>query len=60
MHDIRTETSAFSVDHRSPIESLLFLPTGGIFVSAGGTEVKVWDAFAGGKLLATLSQHHRL
>ena len=48
-----------SVDHGSPIESILFLPSGGIFLSAGGTDVKIWDAFAGGKLLGNFSSHHK-
>lgn len=48
-----------TINHGSPIESLLFLPTGGIFLSCGGTEIKIWDIFAGGKLLAKLSQHHK-
>lgn len=41
------------------MESTLFLPSGGIFISAGGTEIKVWDIFNGGKLLANISQHHK-
>lgn len=49
----------FEVNHGSPIESLLFLPAGGILLSAGGTEIKVWDAFASGKLMAQISQHHK-
>jgi U3 small nucleolar RNA-associated protein 15 len=28
-------------------------------MSTGGTEIRVWDAFAGGRLLAKLCQHHR-
>ncbi|XP_066994419.1 U3 small nucleolar RNA-associated protein 15 homolog [Anabrus simplex] len=59
MYDTRTNVSVFHVDHGAPVESLLFLPTGGIFMSAGGTEVRVWDAFSGGRLLAKLSQHHK-
>lgn len=59
MYDSRTKSSAFSVDHGCPVESLLFLPSGGIFLSAGGTEIKVWDALAGGKLIAKISQHHK-
>ncbi|KAF7385171.1 hypothetical protein HZH66_012257 [Vespula vulgaris] len=47
------------VNHEAPVESILFLPSGGIFLSAGGTDVKVWDALAGGRLLAKLSQHHK-
>ncbi|PSN49805.1 U3 small nucleolar RNA-associated protein 15 [Blattella germanica] len=59
MYDTRINASVFNVDHGAPIESLLFLPTGGVFISAGGTEVRVWDAFAGGRLLAKLCQHHK-
>lgn len=48
-----------TVNHGSPVESTLFLPSGGIFISGGGTEIKVWDIFNGGKLLANISQHHK-
>lgn len=91
MYDTRTNAQVVSVDHGSPVESVLFLPSGGIFLSAGeslktilllydlkgsyqwlsflplyplsavpgGTEIKVWDAIAGGRLLAKISQHHK-
>ncbi|KAJ4436108.1 hypothetical protein ANN_18735 [Periplaneta americana] len=59
MYDARVNTSVFNVDHGAPVESVLFLPTGGVFLSAGGTEIRVWDAFAGGRLLAKLCQHHK-
>lgn len=59
MYDTRTDKAVLSVNHGSPVESLLFLPSGGIFLSAGGTAIKVWDAFTGGKLLGTISQHHK-
>lgn len=49
----------FSINHGSPVESLIFLPTGGVFMSAGGTSVKVWDAFNSGKLMANVSHHHK-
>lgn len=49
----------FKVNHGSPVESLIFLPTGGIFLSAGGTDIKVWDAFSSGKLMANVSHHHK-
>lgn len=35
MYDARTNKKIFSVNHDAPVESLLFLPTGGIFLSAG-------------------------
>lgn len=57
MYDIRTSKEVMSVNHGSPLESLAFLPTGGIFISAGGNDIKVWDAVAGGRQLATISQH---
>lgn len=59
MYDTRMETEIASVNHGSPVESLLFLPSGGIFLSAGGTEIKIWDAVAGAKLLGSISQHHK-
>lgn len=59
MYDTRTNTPVLSVDHGAPVESILFLPSGGIFLSAGGTEIRVWDALAGGRLLAKTSQHHK-
>ncbi|XP_047506302.1 U3 small nucleolar RNA-associated protein 15 homolog [Pieris napi] len=59
LYDCRCNETILSVNHGSPVESTLFLPSGGIFVSAGGTEIKVWDLFNGGKLLANISQHHK-
>nr|CAH7713060.1 unnamed protein product [Callosobruchus chinensis] len=59
MYDTRTENEVLSVDHGSPVESLLFMPSGGLFFSAGGTEIRILDAIAGGKLLGSISQHHK-
>lgn len=60
MYDYRTKDDAiFTVNHGAPVESLLFLPSGGIFLSAGGSEVRVWDAFAGGRMLTKMSHHHK-
>lgn len=63
-YDTRISTTGeknviFEMSHGSPVESLLFLPAGGIFLSAGGTDIKVWDMFASGKLRAQISQHHK-
>lgn len=57
MYDIRTSKCVMSVSHNSPVESLVFLPTGGIFLSAGGNEIKAWDVVAGGRQLVNISQH---
>ncbi|KOB65094.1 U3 small nucleolar RNA-associated protein 15-like protein [Operophtera brumata] len=59
LFDSRTSDSVLTVNHGSPVEATLFLPSGGIFISAGGTEIKVWDIFNSGKLLANISQHHK-
>ncbi|XP_049872094.1 U3 small nucleolar RNA-associated protein 15 homolog [Pectinophora gossypiella] len=59
LYDCRSNETVLTVNHGSPVESTLFLPSGGLFISAGGTEIKVWDIFNGGKLLANISQHHK-
>ncbi|XP_064618659.1 U3 small nucleolar RNA-associated protein 15 homolog [Lineus longissimus] len=57
--DTRTAASVLTVNHGQPVESVLMFPGGGIFLSAGGNYINVWDALAGGKLLARLSNHHK-
>jgi len=47
MYDTRTNKKILSVNHDAPVESLLFLPTGGIFLSAGNAiiliyVIKIW------------------
>ncbi|CAH1135159.1 unnamed protein product [Ceutorhynchus assimilis] len=59
MWDTRTDKEVMTMDHKSPVESLLFMPGGGMFLSAGGTDIKIWDALAGGKLRGALAQHHK-
>ncbi|XP_037039954.1 U3 small nucleolar RNA-associated protein 15 homolog [Bradysia coprophila] len=59
MWDIRTNSIVFEVDHGFPIESVMFLPTSGLFASCGGPRVTIWDVFAGGKLLTTLPDRVR-
>lgn len=59
MYDTRTNSAVFEVNHGSPVDSVLFLPTGGIFISCGGTNIKLWDAFAGGRLIAMMSAHNK-
>ncbi|KAL5275285.1 UTP15 family protein [Megaselia abdita] len=59
LYDFRTNSSTIRMDHGCSIESMIFLPSGGILLSAGGTEIRVWDVISGGKLLAKLSHHHK-
>ncbi|XP_050523764.1 U3 small nucleolar RNA-associated protein 15 homolog [Daktulosphaira vitifoliae] len=56
--DSRTKSVSMSVNHEAPVESLMFLPSGSLLISAGGTEVRIWDVLAG-KLLAKLTQNHK-
>lgn len=49
----------FEVNHGRPVEALMWLPTGGIFLSAGGTSIKVWDALSSGRQIANISEHHK-
>jgi U3 small nucleolar RNA-associated protein 15 len=57
MYDSRTDRCVMSLNHGAPIEALVFLPSGGIFVSAGGMEIKFWDAIGGGRMLGRIMQH---
>uniref|UniRef100_A0A182PE27 U3 small nucleolar RNA-associated protein 15 homolog n=1 Tax=Anopheles epiroticus TaxID=199890 RepID=A0A182PE27_9DIPT len=59
MYDTRVQECVMTVDHGQPVESLVFLPSGGIFISAGGTSVNLYDALGGGRQMAQLSQHHK-
>ena len=38
----RKSPCALMVDHGKPVESVLFMPGGGVMLTAGGTEVKAW------------------
>ncbi|XP_064546651.1 U3 small nucleolar RNA-associated protein 15 homolog [Drosophila montana] len=60
LYDTRAEQAITqTLDHGSPVESMLFLPSGSIFITAGGTQVRVWDLISGCRLLTTMSQHHK-
>ncbi|KAL6772037.1 hypothetical protein ACKKBG_A28725 [Auxenochlorella protothecoides x Auxenochlorella symbiontica] len=57
--DARSAQSVLSVDHGAPIEAVAFFPSGSVLVTAGGTQVRVWDLFGGGRELACLSNHQK-
>ncbi|XP_016982456.1 U3 small nucleolar RNA-associated protein 15 homolog [Drosophila rhopaloa] len=60
LYDTRAETVVqHTLDHGAPVESMLFLPNGSVFVSAGGNQVRVWDLVGGCRLLTMMSQHHK-
>eukprot|EP01029_Cantina_marsupialis_P015237 TRINITY_DN3333_c0_g2_i1.p1 TRINITY_DN3333_c0_g2~~TRINITY_DN3333_c0_g2_i1.p1 ORF type:complete len:529 (-),score=145.37 TRINITY_DN3333_c0_g2_i1:1129-2715(-) len=49
----------YTLQHGSPVESVLMLPGGGAVASAGGNTVKIWDVLSGGKLLHTIADHSK-
>jgi len=56
--DESTGLCVASVDHEQPIEAGIAFPGSGMFASAGGTVVKIWDFPAGGRLVQSLSGAH--
>jgi len=54
-----TDSPTIKFNHGSPVEVCQMLPNGGLLVTGGGTQVKIWDLVAGGKLLCSLSPHHK-
>jgi U3 small nucleolar RNA-associated protein 15 len=57
--DTRSNQCVTTIEHGAPVEDLLVFPGGGILVTAGGREVKIWDLMGGFRLLETLSNHHK-
>ncbi|XP_032824460.1 U3 small nucleolar RNA-associated protein 15 homolog isoform X2 [Petromyzon marinus] len=57
--DVRQPDAVLTLDHGFPVESVLAFPSEGLYASAGGRLVKVWDAVRGGHLLACLRHHHK-
>jgi U3 small nucleolar RNA-associated protein 15 len=55
--DTRSNIAVFSMDHIAPIESVLFMPGGGMLCSAGGNRIKMWDMKAG--LLHSIAPHSK-
>jgi len=59
--DRRLDCSSPSLQtkHGAPVEACLVTTSGALLVTVGGTMVKVWDLVAGGRLLTSLSPHHK-
>ncbi len=57
VYDLRSKEVLFSLDHGSQVDDVLILPGGVRAVTVGGTDVKVWDFFTGGRLVSKLSNH---
>lgn len=59
--DRRTKDEpVLKINHGAPVEDVLLLSGDSLFVTAGRSTVKFWDLTAGGKMLCSLSPHHKL
>jgi len=56
--DTSSNTNISTYEHGAPVEDILIYPSGGILVSAGGDNVKIWDLLKG-QLVTTLSSHQK-
>jgi U3 small nucleolar RNA-associated protein 15 len=56
--DTRSREQTFLFDHGNPVEDILVFPGGGVIVSAGGNQIKIWDVFTG-NMLKTLNLHQK-
>ncbi|KAI8892322.1 WD40-repeat-containing domain protein, partial [Globomyces pollinis-pini] len=57
--DTRSNACTLTMDHDAPVESVLFLPGGGLVASSGGNKIKIWDMFSGGRLVQSISHHQK-
>jgi U3 small nucleolar RNA-associated protein 15 len=51
--------TTLTVDHGAPVDALLWMPSGGLLLSAGGPTIKVWDVVSGGRCLHSFSNHQK-
>ncbi|ESQ39445.1 hypothetical protein EUTSA_v10001392mg [Eutrema salsugineum] len=47
------------IDHGSPVEDVVYLPSGGMIATAGLKSVKVWDLIGGGKMVCSMESHNK-
>lgn len=57
--DTRTKKSVLTLDHGSQVEAVQMFSSGGVLISAGSTELKVWDVLSGGRLLHCAANHQK-
>ncbi|KAL3649104.1 hypothetical protein CASFOL_005507 [Castilleja foliolosa] len=51
--------SVMELNHEKPVESAIYLPSGGLIATSGGNFVKIWDLIGGGKLLYSMESHNK-
>ncbi|KAI6674696.1 hypothetical protein NL676_002602 [Syzygium grande] len=47
------------VNHGSPVQDVIFLPSGTLVATAGGNSVKIWDLIGGGKMVYSMESHNK-
>lgn len=57
LYDLRTRKCIFTLNHGSQIDDVHILPGGGLVLTVGGPDVRLWDLFSGGKMSNSLSCH---
>ncbi len=57
--DARQSEPMQTMVHGQPIEHCMFTPSGTMLLTAGGSEIKVWDILSGGRLLHTFNNHQK-
>ncbi|KFK37552.1 hypothetical protein AALP_AA4G271500 [Arabis alpina] len=59
--DARVDNSKWiaEINHGSPVEDVVYLPSGGMIATAGLNSVKVWDLIGGGKMVCSMESHNK-
>ncbi|KAL7126537.1 hypothetical protein ABFS83_14G194800 [Erythranthe nasuta] len=59
--DVRVSNagSVMELNHEKPVESVIYLPSGGLIATAGGNFIKIWDVIGGGRLLYSMESHNK-
>lgn len=57
VYDLRSQKCIFTLDHGSQVDGLVMMPGGARAATVGGSDMKVWDFFAGGRMVNTLRNH---
>lgn len=58
VYDLRTRGAPiFDIDHGAQVDDVHLLPGGGLAMSVGGPEARVWNLLGGGAVAATLGSH---
>lgn len=57
LYDLRSSKAIFTLDHTFPVDDVHVLPGGARAITIGGTDARVWDFFAGGKVIHRFACH---